>query len=94
MNAQMITRNVVVNGKRTTIRLEMAVWDAFDEMCAREGLSRHELCTRIENARRGANRAQAVRATVVNYYRVVGSNDDTNQEVIGKALEGLGRLAA
>ena len=93
MNAQMVTRNVVVNGKRTTIRLEMAVWDAFDEICMRENLSRHELCTRIENARKGANRAQAVRATIVNYYRVAGMNDDVN-DGIGKAIEGLGRLAA
>lgn len=93
MNAHMITRNVVVNGKRTTIRLELAVWEAFDEICARENLSRHELCTRIENARKGANRAQAVRATIVNYYRVAGRNDGMN-DGIGKALEGVGQLAA
>jgi len=70
MNARMLTRNIVIAKRRTTIRLEAAVWRALDEICECEGISRHDLCTRIEDIRGDANRAQAVRATVVNYLRL------------------------
>ena len=55
MNARMLTRNVIIQEKRTTIRLASAVWEALDELCMRERVSRHELCSRIE-----AKRSEAV----------------------------------
>lgn len=88
MNARMETRNIMIAKRRTTIRLEMAVWDALDEICNKEELTRHELCTRIENVRRDANRAQAVRATVINYFRHVASETGA-RDAVGRALQGL-----
>ncbi len=86
MNARMLTRNVVIQEKRTTIRLESAVWEALDELCMRERVSRHELCTRIEAKRSGVNRAQAVRAAVVNYYRLALSSGPATGDEIERAL--------
>lgn len=65
----MFTRNVVIGGRRTTVRLEASVWSALDEICVKEQMTRHDLCTRIEAARGRANRAQAIRAAVITYYR-------------------------
>lgn len=65
----MYTRNVVIGGRRTTVRLEASVWSALDEICVNERMTRHDLCTRIEASRGRANRAQAIRAAVVSYYR-------------------------
>ena len=87
MNAQMQTRNIMIAKRRTTIRLEAAVWDALDEICEKEGLSRHDLCTRIDAVRDGANRAQAVRATVINYLRLAAAGTAGNR--IEAALRGL-----
>ncbi len=88
MNAQMQTRNIVIAKRRTTVRLESAVWDALDEICEIEDISRHALCTMIDQARAGANRAQAARATVVNYLGLASQNAaDTNR--IKAALTGL-----
>lgn len=74
MDAKLLTRNVVIDGKRTTIRLESAIWDAVDDLCTREKMSRHDLCSRVEDGRDGLNRAQAIRAVVVNYFRFSADN--------------------
>lgn len=65
----MLTRNVVIGERRTTVRLEAAVWAALDELCAHENLSRHDVFTRLEGDRHGVNRAQAIRSAVVGYFR-------------------------
>jgi predicted DNA-binding ribbon-helix-helix protein len=89
MNAQMRTRNIMIAKRRTTIRLEAAVWHALDEICENEKISRHDLCTRIDGARGSANRAQAVRATVVNYFRLTAQTPNASMDVIAEALRGL-----
>lgn len=71
MNPRMYTRNVVIDGRRTTVRLEGSVWSALDEICVRERMTRHDLCSRIEEMRGVANRAQAIRAAVVSYFRTL-----------------------
>ena len=94
MNARMLTRNVIIQEKRTTIRLETAVWEALDDLCMREQVSRHELCSRIEAKRSGVNRAQAVRAAVVNYYRLALNSGPTTGDAIERALTAPDGLAA
>lgn len=89
MNAQMRTRNIMIASRRTTIRLEAAVWHALDEICENQNISRHDLYTRIDGARGAANRAQAVRAMVINYFRLVAQRPKAAEDVITKALRGL-----
>lgn len=92
MDAKLLTRNVVIDGKRTTIRLESAIWDAVEDLCARENISRHELCSRVEAGRDGLNRAQAIRAVVMNYFRFSLVSSDSSENVFEKAL--IGQQAA
>ena len=87
MNAQMLTRNVVIANRRTTIRLESAIWDGFDEICLILQASRHELCTHIDQAREGINRAQAVRATVVNFFRLSLKSGISARETFDLSLQ-------
>ncbi|HYD65099.1 ribbon-helix-helix domain-containing protein [Azospirillum sp.] len=42
------SRNIMVGGHRTSMRLEPSMWDALDDIAKREGLTVHELCTRIK----------------------------------------------
>lgn len=86
MDAKLLTRNVVIDGKRTTIRLESAIWDAVDDLCVREEISRHDLCSRVEARRDGLNRAQAIRAVVVNYFRLALLGDAASSIVFEQAL--------
>ncbi len=71
MRTQLISKNVTINGRRTSLRLEKASWEAMDDICKCEELTLHELCSLIENRRQGASRTSAVRAFIVTYFRTV-----------------------
>ena len=69
MNATHSRKNVTIGGHRTSLCLEMEIWDALAEACRREGLTVHQLCSLIDERRLGNSRTSAVRAFVVNYFR-------------------------
>jgi len=43
-----ISRNIIVGGRRTSMRLAPFFWDALDDIARREALTIHELCTLIK----------------------------------------------
>jgi len=48
----LINRNVTVNGRRTSIRLEPEMWDALEEIAKRENVRVSDVVSRIDqNAR-------------------------------------------
>ncbi len=66
----LVNRNVIIAGRRTSLRLEPALWDALREVCRREGMTRHELCTWINRRRRASTLTAAVRVFIVSYFRL------------------------
>ena len=94
MNARMLTRNIVIGSRRTTVRLEAAIWEALDEICVRERTTRHELCTRIDANRDGINRAQAIRSVIINYYRLSLKKGTVPANFLSMALEYQNNLPA
>ena len=83
MPSKLVSRNVTVAGRRTSLRLEKATWDAFDQICDFENFSPHVLCTKIEEARNGTSRTSTVRAFVVSYFRRVAN--ESGQPKLGSA---------
>ena len=71
----LVNQNVRINGRRTSLRLEPAMWDALDEICQREDLTRHQLCTRIDRRKRAPGLTAAVRVFVVEYFRAAATED-------------------
>ncbi|NQV85197.1 MAG: ribbon-helix-helix domain-containing protein [Rhodospirillales bacterium] len=71
MKTKLISKNVTIHGRRTSLRLEQASWEAILDICECEGLTVHELCSMIENRCEGASRTSAVRAFIVTYFRSV-----------------------
>jgi len=69
MNNGLISRNVTVNGHRTSIRLEQVTWDALDDISAAEGLSIHEICSMVDTQRGKSSRTSAVRTFILSYFR-------------------------
>lgn len=63
------------------------MWEAFDEICAREGMSAHQLCTMIEGIRNDSSRTAAVRAYAVNYFRSAATDDGHLRAGHGKIPE-------
>lgn len=63
------TRNVMIGGRRTSIRLEVAFWTAFEEIMERESLTLNTLIARIHGARRSEkNLSGAVRIFILWYF--------------------------
>lgn len=86
MNSRLQSRNVSINGHRTSLRLERDVWDALEEICEREKMTVHETCTHVDQQRKGSSRTAAVRTFILGYYRAAAS--DT-----GHVRAGHGRLS-
>ena len=93
IKSRLQSRNVTVGGHRTSLRLEQDVWSALEEVCSREGLNVHELCTRIEARRTGSSRTAAVRAFVLGYFREAASDTGHVRAGHGVIGQGNGRQA-
>ncbi len=92
MKAILKSKNVTINGRRTSLRLERISWDAMVDICQCEGLTIHELCSLIDNRRNGASRTSAVRAFIVSYYRAAAAENGALQKGIASTI--LPELAA
>lgn len=86
MQSKLISRNVTVNGRRTSLRLENATWDALDQICECEKTTVHELCSMIESVRFGSSRTSTVRAFIVTYYRLAANRTSIEVGIADKAL--------
>ncbi len=49
------------------------MWDALGEICRREGLNVHQLCTRIDRNRGQSGLTAAIRVYIVTYFRVAAT---------------------
>jgi predicted DNA-binding ribbon-helix-helix protein len=65
----LVTRNVTVSGRRTSVRLEPDLWEALNEIATREGRSVHQICADIEQARGNTRLTSSMRTYIVNYFR-------------------------
>lgn len=86
MQSKLISRNVTVNGRRTSLRLENATWGALDQICECEKISVHELCSMIEGVRYGSSRTSTVRAFIVTYFRLAANRSAIEGGTADKAL--------
>ena len=72
----LVSGNVTIAGHRTSLRLEPEMWDALKGVCARERLSIHEVCSRIDARRQdGTSLTSAVRTFMVKYYQGAATDE-------------------
>ncbi|HTZ34861.1 MAG TPA: ribbon-helix-helix domain-containing protein [Stellaceae bacterium] len=62
-------RNVVVAGRRTSVRLERVMWDALREIARHQGVALNELVTAIDRHREASSLTAAIRVFIVDFYR-------------------------
>ena len=86
MHSKLISRNVTVNGRRTSLRLEKATWDALDQICECEQTTVHQLCSMIEGVRFGSSRTSTVRAFIVTYFRLAANGSGIEGGTADKTL--------
>jgi predicted DNA-binding ribbon-helix-helix protein len=67
----LINRNVIVDGHRTSMRLEPEFWGMLHDICERTGVDIHTLVGQIDVAGRAGGRTSAVRVYIATYFRAL-----------------------
>lgn len=62
-------RSIVVNGRKTSVSLEGAFWDAFKEIAAIRQRHMNDLIKEVVGEQTGENLSSAIRVFVLTYYR-------------------------
>jgi len=75
----LVSGNVRVRGRRTSVRLEPALWEALREICRREGKSLHALVTDIANRRIQSTLTASIRVFLMSYFKAAATEDGHRQ---------------
>ena len=67
--SSLVIRNVVVAGRRTSVRLEPMMWEALHDIARRRETSLHRLVTEIDRDRTASSLTASIRVYIVGYYR-------------------------
>jgi predicted DNA-binding ribbon-helix-helix protein len=67
--SSLVSRNITVDGRRTSVRLEPLMWEALEEISTREGKPLGRLATEIDSCRRASSLTSAIRVFIVAYFR-------------------------
>ena len=64
-----ITRmNIIVEGRRTSLALELGIWESLTEMCRQQQQSLDETCEDIVRKAEGISMASAIRTAVLEHF--------------------------
>ena len=69
-STSLVSHNLVICGRRTTVRLEDEMWASLNEVAEREACSVHELASRIYSRKKsGQSFTPVIRVFLTLYYR-------------------------
>ncbi len=71
----LVNRNIFLGDRRTSLRLEPAMWDALAEICRREGMTSHELCHLIDRRRQASSLTAAIRVFIMAYFKSAATEE-------------------
>jgi predicted DNA-binding ribbon-helix-helix protein len=76
IKSSLISKNLTIDGRRTSVRLEPEMWDAFYSIAKREQCSIHDIGS-IVNARKKkqSSLTAAIRVFVMLYYRAAATEE-------------------
>lgn len=69
MASSLVSRNVTIGGRRTSVRLEPEMWRALEDICHREAISINAYCTAVSRKRRRSSFTSTLRAEIVTYFQ-------------------------
>lgn len=83
----LVSKNVTIDGRRTSVRLEPAMWNGLQDICSRERASIHVICSAIAHAKQArTSLTAAVRVFIVSYYRAATTEDGHTRSSHGQKL--------
>ncbi len=65
----LILKNITVNGRRTSLRMEPLMWDSLRDVAALKGITQAALVSQVEEQRGDLSTTAALRMFVLDYYR-------------------------
>ena len=69
MSSTLVSRNVTVNGRRTSVRLEPKMWEALREISDVTGVSVDEFCSQVESEHNSSSLTAGIRVAILGFYR-------------------------
>jgi predicted DNA-binding ribbon-helix-helix protein len=85
----LLNRNVIIAGRRTSMKLEPDMWEALEEICRRETLTVNQVCTEIAKSHNGNNLTAAIRVFILGYYRAAATDEGHVQAGHGRSAGAL-----
>jgi predicted DNA-binding ribbon-helix-helix protein len=67
--SSLVIHNIVVAGRRTSVRLEPVMWDALQDIAHQQRVTVHDLVTDIDRERTASSLTAAIRIYIVDFYR-------------------------
>lgn len=68
--SSLVSKNITIFDRRTSVRLEPQMWNALNDIAAREECSVHEICSLIDISKRDeTSLTAAIRVFLMLYYR-------------------------
>lgn len=72
----LLSRNITVNGRRTSVRLEPEMWNALFDIAKRENCSIHDICTLISIRKNPKTSLTAgIRVFLMLYFRAAANEE-------------------
>lgn len=65
----LVCKNVIVNGRRTSMRLDKETWTSLADICIRQSVTLNDLCSKIDRIRGRAGLSSSTRLFVLMYFR-------------------------
>ena len=74
--SNLVNRNIIIDGHRTSIRLEPSMWRALTKIAEREDMTIHQLSTRIDRLRdRNCGLTAAIRVFLLAYFQEAATEE-------------------
>lgn len=74
--SSLISKNITINGRRTSVRLEPEMWQALSDIAGRERCTIHQLCSLIQLKKaKNSSLTAAIRVFLMLYYRAASTED-------------------
>lgn len=75
-HSTLVSRNITVIGRRTSVRLEPEMWNALREIARRENCKIHDICSLIQMRKNpDTSLTAAIRVFLMLYYRAAATED-------------------
>jgi predicted DNA-binding ribbon-helix-helix protein len=88
----LVSRNITVLGKRTSVRLEIQMWDALHDIAGREQCSIHDICSLVARMKqKKLSLTASIRIFLMMYYKAAATDEGHEKAGHGNFVKMLDR---